>query len=349
MKKIDLYIIKNIAINFLISFIITTLIMLIGNLIKIYDILFEKGVSLSIMGNIFWNTTVFLSIFTIPMSLTIGINFVYAQLSGNSETIAMRSSGISLKRIYLPAFVFSVFVFIVLFYDISFLAYKAKLSYRINITRAFKNKIYVGLKKQRFYTAFNSTTIYADKISPDKRKLYNVFYAKKGSVITAKEADFKDIPFGLIINFKRADIYKKNKGVIEFGAIKNYEIALSVNNGKQVTISKNDTRYMNIKELINYYKQSHELDALYKINKMLVLSVSVFVLSIIGFVFGITLARSGKSAGIIISLSIFFAFYILELLGESMYKNYHTVWTIWLPDVLLLILGIYIFYKKSTN
>ena len=53
-------------------------------------------------------------------------------------------------------------------------------------------------------------------MSPDKRKLYKVFYAKKDSVITAKEIDFKDIPFGLIINFKRVDIYKINKGAIEF-------------------------------------------------------------------------------------------------------------------------------------
>jgi len=348
-KKIDWYILKSIALSFIISFAITTLIMLLGNLIKIYDILFAKGVSVSLMGRILWDSVIFLSIFTIPMALTLSVNFTYTQLSANSEIIALRSSGISLKRLYYPAFIFSFLIFAVLFYDTTFLAYKSKLTYKTDIAKAFKNRIYVGLKQKIFYTGLNEATLYANSISPDKKRLYSVFYSDKNGIITAKEADFQDAVFGVVVNFKDAHIYDTKDNATEYGKVANYKIAVFVNENSKNTIKKNDTRYMNIDELLNYYKKTHNRDALYKINKMLVFSFSVFFLSIIGFVFGITFARSGKSAGIIVSMSIFFIFYILEMLGESVFKNYGIIWSIWLPDVILLIFGLYIFYKKSTN
>ncbi len=349
MKKIDFYILKNITSNFIISFIITTFIMIIGNTIKIYDLLFAKGVSITLMGKIFWDMVVFLSIFTVPMSLTIAINFVYTELSNNSEITALRSCGVSLKRLYLPSLIFTVLIFFMLFYDISFLSYKTKLSYKINITQAFKNKIYVGLKQKEFYTGLQGTTLYAQKISPDKKTMYNVFYAKNNSVITAKEAHFQDAVFGVIINFTKAHIYSKKEGVIEYGTTQNYKIAVSIDSETKSFTDKNDTRFMDLSELIAFHNKTHNREALYKINKMFVLSLSVFVLSMIGFAFGIIFARSGKSAGIAISLSIFFIFYILEMLGESIFKNYGIIWTIWLPDLILFIFASYIFYKKSTN
>ncbi len=349
MKKIDLYIIKNIALSFSISFVIVTLIMLLGNLVKIYDILFAKGVNLILIGKIFWDTAIFLSIFTIPMALTLGINFTYTQLSANSEIVALRSAGISLKRLFLSAFIFTILIFIILFYDTTFLAYQAKLSYKINIASAFKNKIYVGLKQKIFYRGLNGATLYANKISPNKKILYDVFYANKGDIITAKEADFQDALFGIIVNFKQAHIYSLQKETTEYGKIENYKIAVFIDRNKNTIIKKNDTRYMNIAQLITYYKATHNKNALYKINKMLVFSLSIFVLSVIGFVFGITLARSGKSAGAIVSLSIFFIFYILEMFGESLFKNYGLIWPIWLPNIMLSVFGAYIFYIKSTN
>ncbi len=349
MKKLDWYIIKGIALSFIISFAITTLIMLLGNLVKIYDILFAKGVNLSLMGGIFWDTAIFLSIFTIPMALTLSINFTYTQLSGNSEIIAMRSSGISLRRLYFPAFIFGLLIFTVLFYDTTFLAYKAKLSYKTDIARAFRRRIYVGLKQKIFYKGLNGATLYADSISPNKKIMNNVFYSDKNGIIVAKEADFQDALFGVIVNFKDAHIYNTKDNATEYGKVGNYKIAVYVDKNSKKITNKNDTRYMTIKELINYYKKTHDIEALYKINKMLVFSLSVFVLSVIGFVFGITLARSGKSAGIIVSLSVFFIFYILEMFGESIFKSYRIVWPIWLPDIILLLFGLYIFYKKSTN
>ncbi len=348
MKKIDIYIFKNLLVGFTTSFLITTMVMLIGNTIKVYDFLFAKGVSLGLMLKIFGDMVAFLSIFTIPMSLMLSINFLYTELSSRSEITALRSSGISLVRIFYPAFLFTIVIFAILFYDTSFLAYKAKLDYKINLAGALKNRVYMGLKQKKFYTGIKDTTMYANDLSSSKRSLYNVFYAKGNSAIIAKEAHFKDAQMGILVNFKKAEIYNKSGNNIEYGHVNNYELAILFGEDKP-HIGKYNTRYMTMTELIDYYKTQKNPTALYKINKMLVFSLSVFVLSIIGFSLGITFSRSGKSAGAIISISIFFIFYILQMLGESLFKSHSLIWPIWLPDLILFLFGAYLFYKKSTN
>ncbi len=348
MKKIYKYIFRNLVSSFITSFLITTFVMLIGNTIKIYDFLFSKGVSISIMSKIFLDMVIFLSMFTIPMALMLSINFVYTEFSRNSEITAIRSSGISLFKTYLPALFFTAIVFAILFYDISFLAYKAKLDYKINLTNALKNKIYIGLQQKKFYSGIKNSTLYANDISTNKHTLYGVFYARNDAVVLAEKAQFQDTQLGVIVNFQKARVYQKRKNTIEYGKAKLYKIAILLGD-KKPKISKYNTRYMTLTELINYYKSQKNIQALYKINKMLVFSLSVFVLSIIGFSLGITFSRSGKSAGAIISTSIFFTFYILQMLGESVFKSHSIIWPIWLPDLVLFAFGAYIFYRKSTN
>jgi lipopolysaccharide export system permease protein len=348
LKILDRYILKSLISGFLVSFFITTLVMLIGNTIKIYDLLFSKGVNLGLMFKIFADMVAFLSIFTIPMSLMLSINFTYTELSNNSEVTATRSSGVSLLRMFYPAFIFTVFIFAILFYDTSFLAYKARLNYKTSLASAFRNKIYVGLKQKKFYTGLRGATLYAQDLSPRKNSLYDVFYSRKNSVIVAKEAHFQDAQMGIVVDFRKASLFNKAKDSIEFGKVDTYKIAILLDDAKP-HVNKNDTRYMTMLELINYYKKSKNLEALYKINKILVFSLSVFVLSIIGFSLGIIFSRSGKSAGAIVSISIFFIFYILQMLGESLFKSSCLIWPIWFPDLVLLFFGSYIFYRKSTN
>ncbi len=347
MKTIDRYILKDLTKGFLVSFIIVSVVMLLGNLIKIYDVLFARGVGIGLLGKIMLDACIFLSIFTIPMALTLAVNFTYTQMSANFEITALRASGVSLRRIFLPALLFSSIVFVLLFIDVSFFAYRARLSYKTDIVSAFKKRIYVGLKAGVFYNGLKSSTLYAKRISPDKKHLFDVFFANKNSVITAKEAIFKDTPFGVVVDFINAHIYSSRPDLIEYGRLKNYSVSIRFQSQKKHYYKANDIRFMTIAELINYYKQTHSKGALYKINKMLVLSFSVFVLALIAFSFGITLVRSGKSTGAAISMSIFFAYYILEMTGESMFKNFSLIWPIWLPDVVLLLFGIYMFRRKS--
>ncbi len=343
LKKIDVYILKAIVVAFLISLVIVSAVMMIGDLIKIYDILFARGSSLKTLFKILFYISIFLSIFTIPMALTIAINYVYSEMSNSSEITALRSSGINLYRIYLPAFFLTLAVFLFLFYDVSFLAYKSRLNYKNELEKTFRNKIYISLKPEMFYNNLGGT-LWVEEISPDKRKLSHVFFADKNKVFIAKSGALEDINGGILARFRSVKLFSKKKGGYEFGSFKEYDVAFLL--GKKKKKKGFSTKYMTLAQLIRYYRKTKDREALFKINKMISLSLSVFPLSIIAFSLGITFSRSGKSAGIAVSMLLFFVFYILLMLGQSLFKSKGWILPIYMPNIVLMLFGFYIFYKK---
>ena len=85
-------------------FIITAL-LFVGNIIKIVESI-SMGISLStIFKTIFYMVPWLLS-FALPMSVLTACLLVFSKMSADNELIALRSSGISLLRIVLPAVMF---------------------------------------------------------------------------------------------------------------------------------------------------------------------------------------------------------------------------------------------------
>ncbi len=342
LKKIDIYILKNLLVAFFISFFIISAVMMIGNVIKIYDIIFASGSSLDRVFKIFLYTMLFLSIFSIPMALTIAINYVYSEMSNNSEITAIRSSGISLARVYLPSLMFTFAVFIFLAYDMAFVSPKANLHYKDEIVKAFRNKIYMNLKPSTFYKNLGGV-MWVNSISADHKHLTNVFFSNNNDVFVAKKGILKDTYNGILADFSSVKAYFKKKDGWEFGSFKKYAISFII---KEINKKPSGIRYMNLPELIQQYKKTNDSDALYKINKIISMSLSIFSLSLIAFSFGITFSRSGKSAGIIVSLFLFFGLYILLAFAGSLYKSYGVIAPIYAPTVLMFVIGLYMFYKK---
>ncbi len=344
LKKIDIYILKNIVSSFFISFLIITAVMMIGDIVKIYDILFARGSSVVSLFKILGYISIFLSIFTIPMALTIAINYVYTEMSNNSEITALRSSGINLYRVFLPSFLLSIVVFGILFYDISYIAYPSRLSYKHELEKTFRNKVYVSLKPQMFYNNLGGS-LWVKNLSADHRKLFGVFFASGNKVFVAKKGRLSDIRNGVLATFYDVKMCSIEENGWEYGDFKEYQVAFLLKKPQQ---SKNNVgvKYMTISELFRYYKKTRDKEALFKINKMISLSLSIFPLSLIAFSFGITFSRGGKSGGIAVSMLFFFVFYVLLMLGQSLFKSRGLIWPIYLPNVVLTLFGFYVFYRK---
>ncbi len=343
LKKVDLYILKSIFFSFITSFFIITAVMLIGDIIKIYDILFNEGTSLKLVIFVFWHIIVFLSVFVLPMSLTISVNYVYSDMSHNSEIIALKNAGIPLLRIYLPAFIFTVFVFLFLSYDLFSLAYKARMSYLLELTKILKNEVYVALKPSTFYK-ISGNVLWVRSMSVNHKKLKDVFFFSKGKVLVSRKAVLKDMPTGILANLYNAKMFSRKKGILEYGSFKKYGMVLYFHKIKK---KKYDVGYLTVDQIYSDYKKTHSKDDLFEMNKRMSLALGVFIFSIIGFSLGITFSRGGKSIGIVINIFLFFVFYIFLMLGQSIYEADSIIWLIYLPDIVLSVLGVYLFYTKA--
>src|SRR3989338_6131284 len=102
MRILRKYILKELAGPFFFSFVIFTFAMLTGNLIKLADLVINKGVDFLSICKLFFYMLPWLFTFTVPMAVLSATLLTFGRLSADNEITAMRASGISLYRLVFP-------------------------------------------------------------------------------------------------------------------------------------------------------------------------------------------------------------------------------------------------------
>ena len=102
MKILRKYIIKEIIVMFLFSLAIFTFTLVIGNIIRLAELVINRGVDIKLVSRLFLYLIPFLLSYTIPMSILTGVLLVFGRLSGDNEIIAIRASGINIYRLSVP-------------------------------------------------------------------------------------------------------------------------------------------------------------------------------------------------------------------------------------------------------
>ena len=108
MRILRNYILKEFLSAFLISMFVLTFVMILGNLIKLAELIITKGVSLLIAAKLFLYLIPYLFSFILPISTLAAVLLSVGRLSSDNELIAIRASGIHLLRLLTPLLIVSL-------------------------------------------------------------------------------------------------------------------------------------------------------------------------------------------------------------------------------------------------
>lgn len=107
-RIISRYIAKEVITTFLITLFAFTAMLLVINMLRFASLVVSKGVSLTQISTVFLALTpTFLEI-ALPMSALLGVMIAFARLSGDSELVIVKASGISLFQLLKPIAVFCI-------------------------------------------------------------------------------------------------------------------------------------------------------------------------------------------------------------------------------------------------
>jgi len=110
-KILNRYIAREITIPFLLGLSIFTFIMLMDRLLKLTELVINKGVKLvEIVKLIIYILPSFFTV-TIPMAFLLAVLLAFGRLSSDEEITAAKSSGISLIQMMPPVFMLSLIAF----------------------------------------------------------------------------------------------------------------------------------------------------------------------------------------------------------------------------------------------
>lgn len=350
------YILREIAVPFALGLGIFTLILLIARILKLVEMVVNRGVPLFEVLKLFsYILPAFLEV-TVPMALLLGVLVAFGRLSTDSEIVALKTSGVSLYQLMRPVALFACVVYVVALGLSLYARPWGNSLLRNGLYEIAKTRASAGIKEKVFTDDFSGLVIYVDRIEPPGNTLRGVL------ISDTRDPDQRNTVFAevgllvpneplhlLVLRLLGGSIhafYPKDKSYhrTEFSV---YDITLDLNTAlARLRPREKDPSEMMLPELRATmaakraagqpaYVESVELQRKFSI------PFACLAFGAIAVPLGIRPSRAVRSRGFTLSLVIIFIYYLLLSLGESLGERgiLPAAIALWLPNVLLTLLA----------
>ncbi len=354
------YICREVVTPFLLGLLIFTLILLTARILKLVELVVNRGVPVWYMVKIFCYATPAFFEVTVPMAFLLALFWGFGRLSADREITALKSCGLSFYQIALPvgicvAVVLSGTFFLTLYVRPWSNAALKQVLYEVAKTRATAE-----LKEKTFNDAFEGLVIYAEEIQPpgtflrgvmiaDSREQQrkNTIFARSGLVITNEDSHLLTLRL-LDGTMHSVEPLSKSYQTTRFSV---YDVTLNLATVLAETKKPDrDPQDMSLDELDNaiLQKQANQVDCKaerVEWHRRFSLPFACVVFSLIALPLSTQAAWSFRSHGFVVSLSVILVYYLLLTTGETLGKKgvLPPAVALWLPNAVLGAVGLYLF------
>ncbi len=361
------YIAKEIITPFFLGLSIFTFIMLMDRLLKLVELVVNKGVKLlEVINLIIYILPSFFTV-TIPMAFLLAVLLAFGRLSSDEEITAAKASGISFMQLMPPVLIVSLIAFgATLFLSVYALPW-GNHSFKTSIFNIVKRKADTGLMPGRIIDSFAGMVLYITEEDKSRGRFKGIVISEElkgetGNTIIAKEGQIISTPDDLSVTLRlyNGSIHRAGyKDPLQYKVIKFsvYDITLLMNFGKTQpgSVSKSD-RELTVGELLEKIEKLKNGGRDYnyllvEFHKKFSIPFACIVFALIGAPLGIQGKRSGKSHGFVISLFLITVYWMFLLAGETLGDRGRIppFLSMWAPNIVYLIMGIYFINKVTTE
>lgn len=329
-RRACFYIFREMLPIFLMGALVFVLILLMFQALRLTEFVLVHGVSYQTLLKIMLYLSISFLPAILPMSLLFSVLLTYGRLSSDSEIVAMKSVGLNMKHLTLPALVLGLLVS----------ALSAKLSFEIApwgnrqfevlISQIGQSKASVAIREGVFSEGFFNLVVYANKVDSKKGLLKDVFIyderneelpltiiARDGEIIQEKSLSAQSASLRLIDgNIYRSSLSKNTK--IDF---QTYDINL-VDPIKQAFKEKSllSLNYHDLKQKIDNPKNRDRRwrKTVIEFHKRWALSVGCILFALIGVGLGTTTNhRNVRSGNMVTCLGVIVLYWVLYVISEN--------------------------------
>ena len=348
------YILRRLITVFVASVVIVTGLLFVGNILKVIE-----KISLGIKAGSFFKMMLYmvtnLLSYALPMSILTACLLVFGKLSAENELVALRTSGISLVKIVLPVAIFALLIGCFSMVQLGIIKPAAYAATRNFSQQIKKNPTALFIPGQEVKLAGYLFFI-------EKREgniLYNVMIKQASE--RQEKTPFVKAEWGEIKVFPNRDTMRLElhnyTGRLAMGEGtadekgEQMEITFDLGLGSKTRL-KTYKPEMSMKELLIHRSlikndRLERLEYTLQINKRITFSLACVAFAALGIPLGISVHRSEKAIGFAVSLPLFLAYYIADLLIYQLRKKpyLHPEILQWLPNIILIALGLWLFRR----
>ncbi len=332
-----------------------TFVMLLGNLVKIAQLVINKGVDILVVSKLFLFMAPYLLTYTLPIAVLTATLIALGRLSSDNEIVAIRASGINPMRLIAPLWFMglALSLLLVIFND-RVIPWAHFATRKTLIELGMKNPT-AALEPGVFITSFQKYVLFIYEIEENKLtniRIYEPQEDRPTRTIVARRGEFIINPENKTVKLKLVDgtadepdpedpttFYKLN--------FKTYFMTLNMAQGQDKDAIRKKPSDMTIRELeeeIEYLKEERidPLPLLTEINKKIALAFSCLVFVIFGSPLAVITRRREKSLNLglaVVTVGLYYLIFIgTEALSLHGLLPPHVA--MWIPNAALTLTGI---------
>lgn len=364
-SRIHRYIAREIAVPTLIGLLIFTFVLLMGRILKLVELVVNKGVPLGEILQLFAYLLPAFLVITIPLAFLLGVLLGFGRLSADNEVVALRASGIPIYGMLRPVLVLAVLFTIVTAWLTLYGEPAGQTAFRDQVFEIASSRANVGILPRVFNDEFEGLVLYAGDIDERQGEMRGVFIsderigatpavilASQGRVISDQDKRI------LTLRLENGTIHRRpvDKKADTYQVIGFTTYDINLNMGQQ--LGDGSGRQKKLREfplpelwakLQNAQTAEERRPLTVELHKRFALPLAPIVFALVGVPLGIRSQRSGKGGGFAIALAIFMAYYICATFAETLAleSGFPPLLTLWAPNLLFLTAGLVLLQRAA--
>jgi lipopolysaccharide export system permease protein len=364
-KTINLYILREIAIPFIMILFVLTFVLLMGRILQLMDLMVNKGIGFIDISKFIILLMPSFLMFTIPISLLVAIIIGMGRLSGDNEITVMKASGISMYQLSRPIAAASVVAFFMTAVITLFLVPQGNYATKQHLYNVSKKQASVGIREKVFIDDFAGLLIYAETIPVDGAFMEGVLISdtrltEEPSTIIARKAYLISDPKMLTVTMRleNGSTHTVDTGLSSYRKMdfSTYDVNLDIKSTlfDEKKLKEKSSGEMTVLELREKLRETgiekqYRREVAIELNKKLSIPMSCLIFGILGLPLGIRAHRSVKSRGISIGAIIVAVYYMLQLGGEALVQTGKASPAVgaWTPNLIFGVAAVVLFIATA--
>jgi lipopolysaccharide export system permease protein len=357
-RTIDRYILQELGAPFAQSLGALTFILLTREILRLVELLINKGVGLVPLLKTFLLLLPSFFVLTLPMACLIASISAFSRLSSDRELTAMQATGVSMGRLLRPVLLFSAAVFLVTLYLSQYAQPWTGQSIKKLALIMLRDEVSMAFDEGVFNTPTDKVVMYIGERSLPNGP-HGVFISDariKGEprIIVAHDWAAINDPLHNRVGMTLRDgtIHVNPKDPREYRMIMftRYDFTLNLSE----SLSPTPEERLSLQHIRDKITETNGEDPRYlrmlqDHYKNLAVPVSTLLFGIIGMPLGIIIKRSGRSGGFAVGILVVLLFYVLNVIADYWVSS--RVLTpfaaAWFPNAVFSAACVWLFYSRA--
>ncbi|HXT73907.1 MAG TPA: LptF/LptG family permease [Candidatus Angelobacter sp.] len=353
MRILDRYVCREVASHALLGLAVFTFVFFVPQLVQLMALIVQHAGTAGETALLFVSSLPPVLIFTLPMSMLVGVLIGLGRLSADSEIVALNASGVSLRRLLVPIGAIALTATILAFVITLWLGPRSLRTLRSLETRLRTSQASFAVQPRIFDERFPHVVLYVQDVGASGTRWRGVFLADSSSSAGSKVTFAKDAIVAADPQQDKLTLHFDDLSTHEFNPKdpERYNLSTSAAQSMDVSLEnaeaasqgprKLSDKERSVRELLNI-KGPGWLDARIELQERFAFPSACLLFALLGVPVGVRPRRGGRAAGFVLTVLLICAYYLLFVTGVHLAEqgSVTPALGVWTANIATLLVGL---------